>query len=299
MDVTFTIDLGAAPGSTVHLDLNADLPVDVGNFDPDVQVPGDFDPGTYTETVAFADGDVSGGWSNGDLNILGIRAQNVAGQSYANYTIPIWLGDIITFDNFEADPNIFFDPTLTLTDNPNDYWAWNQFGPGQTTRPRWTPTGSRPHFTYHPNMGSNAIHVDNNTAPYTYIDNLWGALFMPEQNVPSNDDIFIHTRSAGLTEANFDYITATSALWGPGFGDGNNFGIVFAFGQHGNNTTAVVRSTNISQVWNSIGWPWKSATNQYRGGYLLYTDFIVTVNPGGMVFDNLLQTHASTTPPYL
>ena len=297
-DATFTIDIGAASPIDISFDLNADLPTDGSNFDDDVDagtVPG---PGTHTLTTSFADENVSGGWSNGDLNILGIEASNAVGQGYASYTIPIWLGDVISFDNFETDPGIVLESgfPITLTDNPNDYWAW-RIQAAHTAIARWTPTGSRPHFTYHANMGANAIHIDNNTAPYTYNNGMWGSLFPPEHNIPSNDDIFIHARSAVISEASFDYMTASAAIWN--FGGGNNFGVVFAFGQHGNHPVAIVRSTNISQVWNSVGWQWKSATNQYRGGHILYSDGIINTTPGGEVFDNLLQTHASTTPPYL
>jgi hypothetical protein len=193
---------------------------------------------------------------------------------------------------------------------PNNYWTVRRgntnsisINSRSVARAQRTIAGGGPGrswVTEHPNMGNQAIYFDNGVfvAPHAYENNVFAPIFPPQSIVPSNDDIFMHVRSAIRSEASFDYHAFTTPIWNSL--SGYNYGLVFADAISGTGfTTAVVRSKNISQMSNSVGWQWKSATNQVRPGMMYRTDSSVTTTPGGMVVDNMLATHASTFPPYI
>ena len=358
MSVTFTIDIGVVLPASVQLDLNADLPVDATNFDNDLSV-GSFLSGTFTQVVNFTSAQVSDGWANGDLNILGIRAANPLGEDFANYTIPIWLGDVIRYDNFEnmeVSPNVPPVPQginrddwlgtanapgpnrivlatgpngtinssagerQTLQNFPNNYWThhrgsynntltnaalYRTFARAQRTQAGGGP--NRPHWIEHPNMGNMAIYWDQgNVAPFTYENNVFSPIFPPQTIVPSNDPVWVHFRGTFITELNFDWITVTSPRYQFAPVGGSYTWISSAtWSWHGptpvpTSQATTVRSRNLTAQATANAWTIKNpATQAMRPGIIYRSDTSIVRTPGGVMVDNLLQTHASTVPPYI
>src|SRR5690606_27914947 len=119
---------------------------------------------------------------------------------YASYTIPMWFGDVVRFDDFETDPNIFVGQTLPPDRNlhQNEYWTWDSPYPGFGigTHARRGTVGSRAHYTYHSNMEGNAVFIDNGANGYWNGGGVFTPAFAimqpPVVTVPSNDDVHIH-----------------------------------------------------------------------------------------------------------
>jgi len=311
VDVTYTIDPGCNFPMAIDYDFDGDI-VDPTNFDADVNGLGRMAPGTFTETVSVTPGDINGyAWTNGDLNFLVVRGTNAQGVGFAAFNIPLWLGDIIYFENFEGDQHAI--PTFVTTPiwvdqatwdvaNASNWITYDGTGAyGTPGNPHVAAVTSRAWLNEVPNMGTNCMFWDNGNAgsPAYYEYPYRTPVVPPKMSVTNTDTPYQYFRMAGIMGVD---------RWGfarmctyPGYSYPVSFNVAGQYYVSGTTpNTSIIRHDPTYDF--PYGTSWLLPGNKIRIGVHAYTWFqgAQVGPPGGGVVDNMLWTHSTTTyPPYL
>ena len=308
-DVTYTIDVGCGFPMQIAYDIDGDISLDPLNFDIDVMGIGRNAPGTYTETLAFTAGDINNYiWTDGDQTYLVIRGVNAQGVGLAFFSVPLWLGDVIMFNNMEppfAQSDIIISGWFTWRNNMSD-WCVFRAGVNAVDGAWLAAPDSRSWVTSpSPLELTTANFYDSNDASNpTWQGGYYKVWLAPEQQVPNNDDVYFSYRMAVNFVGSPDFIApAANISLGGAWGDTIGWNITAAGGYTNSDVlTPTVYTINMTQrIQEQQGENGFSNKNPqtFRYCFAGAEYYSPATPPVGLNTDNWLFTHASTAAPWV
>ena len=318
MDITVEVAPFAGP-VTFDFDFNVD-PIEF--IDPYTQ-PASFSPvagfqqvgaqgvNLYTD-VAFTAADAEQSpWINGELVYFGVTAYGTdpGVASYAYCPVPLWLGDVYGFEDFETQPSI---PNNYIFNSPFTGWNYYSLG-GVSYSAGVAASNSRPWLTDTSMLGSYTGFYDdgNGNWPNAGVA-YWNCVGGPDTVITDVTDIKLvarmGARNGSAYGTNVGFITpmlwsgtAPASITFPGYYDTAETHGNHAVYNSGNGTE--IAYLNVVDYFNAFPntYTYRNSSNQMR---MIFVYHQYSANsPGGMAFDNAMFTNADNLdlnpPPFV